>query len=228
MKVKSKLMCVFAFLMMIHLGSAYIAFSLIAKPHTKSCLREWFPENETIAVYFDIEEGEPEVTGQAEQPGHTGDVKAVPAEQHNYIHHTFYNGEGKQLGKVDFIRKDLFTHVTKEKDIITLCVDNYSPDSVKIHYNITMNIYNNDHSRVADKNHLRLYDEDLTKLEELTDQFEALNEMVVSKTRNRAWYSEDISSLATKLSGWAILFIFIVKMLEIMFLKRKLKQKKIL
>ena len=205
-------------LLLVKLTEQFITFALFAKPHTRSCLREFFPENESVAIHYSVHEGSKESAA----------ARNVTAPVHKYIHHFFYNDKGKELGSIKSKENDAFTYVTKDNEILAICVDNFAPVPVLVEYNITMNIYNNDHSSVPDKDHLRLYDEDLTLLEDLTDQMVSENKLVRQRSSQRFVTSERVSSTAGKLAVFAIFFIFLIKIAEIVILKNKLKQKKIL
>ena len=204
--------------LLINSTAQFITFALFAKPHTKSCLREFFPENESVAIHYTVHEGNVEARAS----------KNTTAPTHKYIHHYFYNNKGKELGAIKSKEEDVFTYVTTENEIIAICVDNFASVPVLVEYNITMNIYNNDHSGVPDKNHLRLYDEDLTLLEELTDQMLSENKLVKQRSNQRFINSKRVSNTADKLAAFAVFFIFLIKIAEIVILKSKLRQKKIL
>ena len=48
-----------------------------------------------------------------------------------------------------------------------------------------MNVYNNDHARVADKEHLSQYEMDINDMEKITKKLSDLNSAVSAKTMKR-------------------------------------------
>lgn len=195
----------------------YSTFAIQIPPNKKSCLKEWFPENESIAVNFNI-------LSETEN-----DYKQIKKKSKRYssIVHTFLNENKELLGKVEK-KKETWTFVTHKDEIITFCVDNKSVQNVIIEYNITTNIYNNDHSRVADKEHLKLYERDILDLEGLTEGLVSDNKIVVERARVRKIKISDLGGVVAEFSGICIFFVVVVKVCAIFYLRRKLYQKKIL
>ncbi len=129
----------------------FISFSLFAKAKTKSCFSEWFPENESVAIHFNVQNSSKIIQNQRyAQQNYLKD--------YSQVYHHLFDMDKKEIAKINSVEKQVFTYVTKKREILTICVDNYAPRSVIIAYNITMNIYNNDHSRVASKEHLKQYE----------------------------------------------------------------------
>ncbi len=91
-----------------------------------------------------------------------------------------------------------------------------------------MNLYNNDHSRVADKSHLKQYEQDLNTLAELTQELNSNNVVVLKKSKNRKIETLKLTGLVSTISGIAIGVIILIKILEIFYVKKKLKDKKLL
>lgn len=194
----------------------FITFAIQIPPNKMSCLKEWFPDNESIAINFDI---------LSEKNTHKKIKKK--SKKYNEIIHTFFNEKKELLGKVEYQREP-WTFVTHEDEIITLCANNTSVESVIIEYNITTNVYNNDHSRVADKSHLKLYEQDINDLEELTKSLVSDNRIVYERTKNRQIKISNLSGMVAEFSGLGILFIIMIKVCGICYLRRKLYQKKML
>lgn len=118
--------------------------------------------------------------------------------------------------------------MTQESEVIEFCVDNKGRMPILLEYNITMNVYNNDHARVADKEHLSMYEQDIVELEKLTREMEDENVTVVKRASDRKLKTGSINSLVSSIGGIAVIFIILVKSFEILYLRKKLKDKKML
>ena len=219
-----------------------ITFALMVVPQMKSCFREWFPEGESVAISYEVEDqsnlGQ---TGKIPNPSRNRNLRQN-AQNPNYgnpqmnsqkpnftlIHHFFFDAENQKIGELLPAQKDTFTYVTHKPEIISICVENYGNLPILVHYNISMNVYNNDHSRVATKDHLRKYEEDILDLEEITNEMINENKMISDLVRKRFSNVGNVSGMASTFAGFAVIFIFVVKLSEILFLRKKLQDKKII
>jgi hypothetical protein len=208
------------FLLFAHPINNFISFAIQLQPNSRSCLKEWFPQNESIAVNYDIL-----VPSQSDD--NNFDKLPPIAEQYQMLQHSFFSENRDLLGKIDN-EKETWTYVTHQDEIITFCANNLSPSSIIVEYNITVNIYNNDHTRVADKTHLKMYEEDIVELEKLTLQLSSDNNIVRERTENRKIQIAVLGDLVSKLTGLGIIFIIFIKVCAIFYLRRKLYEKKIL
>lgn len=66
------------------------------------------------------------------------------------------------------------------------------------------------------------------ELEKLTREIQEDNVVVKKRSKNRKLKSAAMNSLVSKIAGLAIIFIVLVKLLEIWFLRKKLRDKKML
>ena len=207
-----------------YVSASVMTFSMMARPHGETCFTEIFPDKESIAIEFYIEENyytdDPHKNKQKDDiPTYVGN---------NPIRHLFRTDNGQILAKIDSTDDHIFTHTTLKRDVITVCADNISEKSLLIHYNITSNVANNDHERVPDKDHLRLYEKDLENIEELTEAMATENSLVLEKTRSRYFSSDKIPSSASKFAGIALAAIVIVKFLQVLYLRNRLRVKKLI
>ena len=213
-----------------------ITFALMVIPQNKSCFREWFPEGESVAITIEVEAqsnlGETGRLPQNQNPQNQipnnpikpGSIK----DNYQNIHHHFFDSENNKIGELLPSKKDTFTYVTHKPDIISICVDNYGHFPILVHYVISMNVYNNDHSRVATKDHLKMYEEDVAELERVTLEMKGENRVIQEIMEKRLQGIGNVSGLASRFAGFAVVFIFVVKVCEILFLRRRLMAKKII
>ena len=139
----------------------------------------------------------------------------------------FFNFNKTKIGE-SLRMSDPFTYVTIDNEVLTFCVDNYSPNPIVIEYNITMNIYNKDHFRIADKDHLKKYELEINNLEELNNTIEQDNISVMRRSKERKIRVESFGGVVSKLAGISVVFIIILKILEILVFRKRLKDKKML
>ena len=93
----------------------------------------------------------------------------------------YWNSNKQLIGQV-FNHSEIWTYVTKESEVLEFCVQNLNQMPLILEYNITMNLYNNDHSRVADKEHLSMYEQDINEMEKLTKKLEDENSAVFRRS----------------------------------------------
>ncbi len=205
-------------------NGSVMTFSMMARPHGETCFTEIFPDKESIAIEFYIEEN-----NYIDDPHKNKQKSEVPSYNgNNPVRHIFRTDNGHLLAKIDTTEDHIFTHTTLKRDVITVCADNISEKSLLIHYNVTSNVANNDHERVPDKDHLRLYEKDLEEIEELTDAMASENSLVLEKTRSRYFSSDKIPTSASKLAGVALAAIVLVKFLQVLYLRNRLRVKKLI
>jgi len=205
-------------------SASVTTFSMMARPHGETCFTEVFPDKESIAIEFYIEEN-----NYIDDPHKNKQKQDVPSYVgNNPVRHIFRTDDGNVLAKIDSNEDPIFTHTTLRKDVITVCADNISEKSLLIHYNITVNVANNDHERVPDKDHLRLYERDLEDIEELTEAMATENTLVLQKTRSRYFSSDNIPTSASKFAAIALATIVIAKFLQVVYLRNRLRVKKLI
>ena len=201
---------------------SFTTFSMQAHSNSTTCFREFYPEKESIAIHFDIAETPLQnIPFELQESLKSNPVKAL-------ISHNFYDSKMHSIGAIHSTSQDVFTHTTLNKDIISVCVTNKALFDVVIQYNITLNVLNNDQERIPTKDHLKLYEAELVKIEGLTEQMVSENNLVLMKTRARQFTSSAILDSTSQFAGYAIAFILGIRGLQIWYLKNKLRNKKIL
>ncbi len=198
-------------------------FGMMVRGLGKTCFTEIFPDRESIAIEFSIQENTSIDDPHKAKPAYEGELAYDGS---NPIRHTFHTQDKKLLASIDTPDDHLFSHTTIDKDVITVCADNISKKSYIVNYIITVNVANNDHERVPDKDHLKLYESDLEKIEEITDNMASDNSLVLEKSRSRYFSSDQIPSSATKFAAIALSFIVLVKFLQVVYLRNRLRTKK--
>jgi len=183
-----------------------------------------FPDNESIAIIYEVDTKQTLDSINKKTDNLEEDSQKIE----KAIQHFVYDQKGNRIGHAKSSQHDIFTHTTVDKDILTVCAENTSNYTLLIHYNITVGVSNNDHDRVPDKGHLRQYEEDLERLEELTESMSSENSLVLEKTRSRYFSSDNIPSTASKFAGITLAFIIVLKFLQIAYLRYRLRMKKIL
>ena len=213
-----------AILLLVHsLSASFSHFVVISNPGKIDCVREFFPANETIAFHASINK---KLT--AEYYSAIYDESVVISELFfTQLNVTFMDSAGRVLGQHSALSSDVFTHYTAEQDLIAICVSNNSTTTILVEFNVTMSVLNNDQAKIADKENLHQYEEDLQKIEELTMLMTSENNMILSKSRQRFNFSEGMLYLASKFSVIAVFFVLVVKLMEVVYLKNKLREKKI-
>lgn len=201
---------------------AYTTFSMIVRANQTICFHEFYPEKESIAIHFKVED----IPSDRLQPK-TQEVLAQAPLQ-TFIGHHIFNSKGEQIGAILAEHSDTFTYTTVFKEMLNICATNRFVMDVIITYNITVNVLNNDHERVPDKNHLKLYEAELQKIESMTEQMIGENNFVLMRTRTREITSSLIMESTVKFTGYAIAFILAVRGLQVWYLKSKLRSKKLL
>ena len=102
--------------------SQIISFQMVANERTNACLTEWFGDDETLAVTFNMDE---HLTNELRNVGK--DRKA----QEKVINKLAKNISIKIMGNDDVVMKEFsnmmsgsFTHVTEEYQVLKICVNN--------------------------------------------------------------------------------------------------------
>lgn len=213
-----------ATLLTLLIKSSATVFTLVAHPYVKTCFSDMFPDNESIAIKYEVDTNLVLEPNDKKVSSLESDVNKVAKAVHHYV----YDQKGNRIGHTKSSSQDILAHTTFQKDKLTICAENTSKYTLLIHYNITVGVSNNDHDRVPDKGHLKQYQEDLERLEDLTDLMATDNGMALDKTRSRYFSSDNLPSTASKFAAIALAFIIILKVLQIMYLRHRLRMKKIL
>jgi hypothetical protein len=201
---------------------AFVTFSMLVPANRTACFKDFYPEKESIAVHFKIQD----FSQGSLNPEAQTILAAHPL--HTLISHRFFDARDKMIGEIQSVDLDVFTHTTIGRETIKVCATNgFALDTV-VTYNITVNVLNNDHERLPDKDHLRLYEADLNRIEALTEQMSAENAQVLTRIRARQFSSNAIFDSTSQFAVYAILFILGLRGLQIWYLKAKLKSKKML
>ena len=201
---------------------SFTTFSMQANANSTTCFREFYPEKESIAIHFEITEIPLQnIPQEFHESLKSNPIKAL-------ISHNFYDAKMHSIGAIHSSSQDVFTHTTLNRDIISVCVNNKAFFDIIIQYNITLNVLNNDQERIPNKDHLKLYETELIKIEGLTEQMISENNLVLMKTRARQFTSSAILDSTSQFASYAIAFILSIRALQIWYLKNKLRNKKIL
>lgn len=203
-------------------ADAFVAFSLLVPANRTACFRDFYPEKESIAVHFQLQDFpvgslRPElVTYFASHP------------LASLVSHRFTDGRGRLLGELQASELDVFTHTTVGREVLVVCASNAAPADVVVSYNLTVNVLNNDHERLPDKDHLRLYQAELRRVEALTAEMSSNNAQVLTRARARQFSADALFDSAGRLAFAALAFILGLRALQLCYLRAKLRSKKML
>lgn len=200
----------------------FVTFSMLVPANHTACFKDFYPEKESIAVHFKIQD--------FNQASLSSEIQSYLASHplHTLVSHRFFDLRGKMIGEIQGVDLDVFTHTTVGRETIKVCATNGFMLDTVVTYNITVNVLNNDHERLPDKDHLKLYEADLARIEALTEQMSSENAQVLSRIRARQFSSDAIYDSTSRFAVYAILFILGLRGLQILYLKAKLKSKKML
>lgn len=203
-------------------GLTFTTFSMIVPSNQTICFHDFYPEKESIAIHIKVED----IPKDRLQPHLQEALSQAPLA--SFIGHYVFNSKGEQIGAILAEHSDIFTYTTVFKEMLNVCATNRFLTDVIITYNITVNVLNNDHERIPDKDHLKLYEAELQKIESMTEQMISENNFVLMRTRTREITSSLIMESTVKFTGYAIAFILAVRGLQVWYLKSKLRTKKLL